>query len=101
MTRNALHCVGAVVYVRQYGETTMSEEKAKAVATATAAGAPLGTREYAPVQWVCEFLGGCSRSTVDRLRHNKAAEFPRPLKFGKTPLFNIEEVRQWAASHRA
>lgn len=93
--------MGAVVYVRQYGETTMSEEKAKAVATATAAGAPQNAREYAPVQWVCEFLGGCSRSTLDRLRHNKAAEFPRPLKFGKTPLFNIEEVRNWAASHRA
>ena len=78
----------------------MSDEKTKVTATATAAGAPQSTREYAPVQWVCEFLGGCSRSTVDRLRHNKAAEFPRPLKFGKTPLFNIEEVRNWAASHR-
>lgn len=57
-------------------------------------------REYAPCSWVCEFLGGCSRSTIARLRKNKAAGFPRPLKFGKTPLFNIEEVRQWAASHR-
>ena len=58
------------------------------------------TPEYAPVSWVCEFLGGCSRSTVDRLRKNPVAEFPRPLKFGKVPLFNNEEVRQWAATHR-
>ncbi len=36
------------------------------------------TPEYAPVSWVCEFLGGCSRSTVDRLRKNPVAEFPRP-----------------------
>ena len=78
----------------------MSDEKTKAAATATAAGAPKNAREYAPVQWVCEFLGGCSRSTVDRLRRNEAAKFPRPLKFGKVPLFNIEEVRNWAASHR-
>lgn len=80
----------------------MDEQKTtKAVATATASGAPQSTREYAPVQWLCEFFGGCSRSTVDRLRRNKDAGFPRPVKFGKVPLFNIEEVRQWAASHRA
>lgn len=78
----------------------MSDEKTKAAATATAAGALQNAREYAPVQWVCEFLGGCSRSTVDRLRRNAAAKFPRPLKFGKVPLFNIAEVRDWAASHR-
>ena len=80
----------------------MDEQKTtKAAATATAAGAPQDTREYAPVQWLCEFFGGCSRSTVNRLRRNMDAGFPRPVKFGKTPLFNIEEVRQWAASHRA
>lgn len=79
----------------------MKDEKTRAVATTTAAGAPQGTREYAPVRWVREFLGGCSRSTVDRLRNNKAAEFPRPLKIGKVLLFNIQEVRDWAASHRA
>lgn len=79
----------------------MSDEQTKAAATATAAGAPQGTREYAPIEWVCEYLNGCSRSTVDRLRRNAAAKFPRPLKFGKVPLFNIEEVRQWAASYRA
>lgn len=81
----------------------MDEQKTtKAVATATAAGAPQGAREYAPGNWIrVVFLGDCSDSTFDRLRRNKDAGFPRPVKFGKTPLFNIEEVRQWAASHRA
>ena len=61
----------------------MSDEKVKAAATATASGAPQGTREYAPVQWVCEFLGGCSRSTIDRLRHNNLQVVKRSLKAQK------------------
>lgn len=81
----------------------MDEQKTKkAVATATAAGVPQGAREYAPGNWIrVVFFGSCSDSTFARLRRNKDAGFPRPVKFGKTPLFNIEEVRQWAASHRA
>lgn len=75
----------------------MSDEKMKAAAIATAAGAP----EYARGNWVRKvFFGNCSQSTFDRLRRNKDAGFPRPVKFGKVPLFNIEEVRQWASSHR-
>ena len=78
----------------------MNEDKTEVDIT-TATGIPNKSREYAPTQWVREYLGGISCSTLDRLRNNKKAGFPRPLKFGKTPLFNIEEVRNWAASHRA
>ena len=56
-------------------------------------------QEWAPRQWVARCLG-VSRSTVIRLERSEDKQFPKPTKFGKIPLFNVEEVRQWALSHR-
>lgn len=80
----------------------MTETKTKTKAKTTeGAGAVIKTnQEYGSPALIRVILGGMSESTFVRLRKNPAAEFPRPLRFGKTPLFNIEEVRQWAASHR-
>ena len=38
--------------------------------------------------------------TIQRWMKDEEKEFPRPLRFGRKPLFKIEEVRQWADSHR-
>lgn len=79
----------------------MSELQTTATATASAGQEPAYVRAYAPRPWVREYLGGISLSTLQRLEKDPTKGFPRPLRFGKCPLFNIEEVKLWAASHRA
>lgn len=69
------------------------------IATATATTAP--AQAYARREWVQAFLGGICLSTLRRLERDPAKEFPRPLRFNKTPLYNMDEVRQWAETHRA
>ena len=60
-----------------------------------------GKAEYAPMAAIRKMLlGGCSQSTLERLRRNPEAGFPKPLKLGRAVLFNIEEVRQWTLQHR-
>lgn len=78
----------------------MNEVQSTATASAVPGQEAASVREYAPRSWVREFLGGISLSTLQRLERNPEKGFPRPLRFGKCPLFNMEEVRQWAASHR-
>jgi len=56
-------------------------------------------QEWAPRLWAANFLG-ISVSTLIRWENSDVLEFPKPMRVGKCPLFNVEEVRQWALSHR-
>lgn len=56
-------------------------------------------QEWAPRLWAANFLG-ISISTLIRWENSEDLQFPRPMRVGKCPLFNVEEVRQWALSHR-
>ena len=58
-------------------------------------------REYAPRKWLADtFFGGITIRTIQRWEKDETKHFPKAVKFGRTPLFNIEEVRQWVASCR-
>ena len=71
-------------------------------ATATAGTAAASMREYAPRSWLADvFFGGVSVRTIQRWEEDETKHFPRPVRFGRTPLFNIAEVRQWVESCRA
>lgn len=56
-------------------------------------------QEWAPRQVIARLLG-VHRSTIIRLEHSPEKHFPRPMKFGKCPLFNIEQVRRWALAQQ-
>jgi excisionase family DNA binding protein len=44
---------------------------------------------------------GVSRSTVERLRRNPAACFPKPIKIGPNSVrYNLAEIDQWLESRR-
>jgi len=49
---------------------------------------------------VCfEFLGGCNKSTLWRLRQ-KDATFPKPFDFGGRPFWNRADMQAWYDTKR-
>ena len=45
---------------------------------------------------------GVSRSTVERLRRNPAAKFPKPIKIGPNSVrYDAAELDQWLDARRA
>ena len=59
----------------------------------------LPDQEWADRKWVASYLG-VHRATVIRMEKSPTKNFPRPIRFGKSPVFNVEEVRQWAMAQR-
>lgn len=64
---------------------------------------PLATRAipmFIPTSQVSTRLG-VSRSTVERLRRNPEAHFPKPIRIGPNSIrYNLAEIEQWLESRR-
>ena len=56
-------------------------------------------QEWASRQAVARLLG-VHRSTIIRLEHSPEKHFPRPMKFGKCPLFSVKQVQEWAKAQQ-
>lgn len=44
---------------------------------------------------VCALLGGISRMTLNRYRHDAAKGFPKPLAVGNRPMWRERELTAW------
>lgn len=47
---------------------------------------------------VCQFLGGLSHDSLDRLRRDADERFPTPLQMlGNTPMWSVEQLERYVA----